>query len=80
MDIMISIYLSLFQVINVFVTSLITNSLFDTFEELYEKGGVLDFLGTVIPSSGIFFTDYVMLQGTTVSHGGCIIKNPPNTI
>lgn len=56
-----------FQVINVFLVSLIAGSLFDIADDLrLNFRGTLDLLGESIPRVGTFFTTLVMLRGELV--------------
>lgn len=56
----------LFQVINVFLVSLVAGSALATVEELaHDVGGTLEAIGAAIPRTGTFFTTLVLLRGTT---------------
>ncbi len=53
-----------FQVVNVFFVSLIAGSAFGALDDLISSPmSIVSLLGTSIPKTGFFFTNYVMLQG-----------------
>lgn len=57
--------LYLFQVINVFFASIISNSVFQELQLLLDHpSDLLTILGKTVPGTGGFFINYVMLQGT----------------
>lgn len=53
-----------FQIINVFFVSLIAGSAFRALSDIISSPtSIITLLGTSIPTTGSFFTNYVMLQG-----------------